>query len=247
MWTRCTAIRPQFGGWELLLATYAFAWQIYFDFSAYSDMARGLAMSLGFDLMVNFSNPYTSVSLQDFWRRWHISLSTWYRDYVYIPLGGNRYGTWRMYRNIIITMVVCGLWHGANWTFIIWGTLHAVGRVVNDLLEQLAPWRALPKLVKILAVFHFVCLTWIFFRASSVEQAWMIVSKIVQLAPGVYEVPLVLCLLVAAVWLYQLVFESRLRRTLELAPVRFGLMVAMLLYMMVFVSARHEQFIYFQF
>ncbi len=236
-----------FGGWELLLGTYAFAWQIYFDFSAYSDMARGLAMTMGFDLMINFNNPYTAVSLKDFWRRWHISLSSWYRDYVYIPLGGNRYGELRMYRNIIITMVVCGLWHGANWTFIIWGALHAVGRVINDLLEKISAWNALPKLVRILAVFHFVCLTWIFFRAASVEQAWLIVSKIASLAPGTFEVPVVLVMLVGAVWLYQLTLESRLRRVLELAPVRVGLAIAMVLYMMIFVSARNAQFIYFQF
>jgi D-alanyl-lipoteichoic acid acyltransferase DltB (MBOAT superfamily) len=236
-----------FGGWELLLGTYAFAWQIYFDFSAYSDMARGLAMTMGFDLMINFDNPYTAVSLKDFWRRWHISLSSWYRDYVYIPLGGNRYGTLRMYRNIIITMVVCGLWHGANWTFIIWGALHAVGRVINDLLEKVSAWNALPKLVKILAVFHFVCLTWIFFRAASVEQAWMIVTKIAGLAPGTFEVPVFLVMLVGTVWLYQLVFESRLCRVLTLTPVRVGLAIAMVLYMMIFVSARNAQFIYFQF
>jgi D-alanyl-lipoteichoic acid acyltransferase DltB (MBOAT superfamily) len=236
-----------FGGWELLFATYAFAWQIYFDFSAYSDMARGLAMAMGFELMINFNNPYTSSSLQDFWRRWHISLSTWYRDYVYIPLGGNRHGAWRMYRNIIITMVVCGLWHGANWTFVVWGFLHAVGRLGNDLLEKLAPWRALPRLVKVVLVFHFVCWTWVFFRASSVEQAWLITTRIASAAPGICEVPVVLGLLVAAVWLYQLMFESRLRSVLEAAPVRIGLVIAMLLYLMTFVSARHAQFIYFQF
>jgi hypothetical protein len=144
-------------------------------------------------------------------------------------------------------MVVCGLWHGANWTFIIWGALHAVGRVINDLLEKVSAWNALPKLVKILAVFHFVCLTWIFFRAASVEQAWMIVTKIAGLAPGTFEVPVFLVMLVGTVWLYQLVFESRLCRVLTLTPVRVGLAIAMVLYMMIFVSARNAQFIYFQF
>jgi alginate O-acetyltransferase complex protein AlgI len=114
----------QFGppsGIILLLGTYAFAWQIYGDFSGYSDIARGSAQLLGFHFMLNFKQPYLATSLKDFWRRWHISLSTWLRDYLYIPLGGSRRGSLKTYRNLALTMLLGGLWHGANWTFVIWG------------------------------------------------------------------------------------------------------------------------------
>src|SRR5208282_2231548 len=112
------------GGWVTLLGGYAFAFQIYGDFSGYSDIARGSAQLLGFHFMVNFRQPYLAIGLQDFWRRWHISLSTWLRDYLYIPLGGNRLGPGRTYVNLVTTMLLGGLWHGANWTFVFWGALH---------------------------------------------------------------------------------------------------------------------------
>ncbi|HET6427695.1 MAG TPA: MBOAT family O-acyltransferase, partial [Phycisphaerae bacterium] len=111
----------------LILATLAFTWQIYFDFSGYTDMARGIGRMMGFRLMLNFNNPYLATGLGDFWSRWHISLSTWFKAYVYIPLGGNRGGKFNTYRNMFLTMVISGLWHGAAWTFVIWGVLHAIG------------------------------------------------------------------------------------------------------------------------
>ncbi len=114
----------QFQTPALVLATVAFAWQIYFDFSGYTDMARGIARVMGFRLMLNFNNPYAATGLGDFWSRWHISLSTWFKDYVYFPLGGNRNGTLATYRNMFLTMVISGIWHGASWTFVIWGVLH---------------------------------------------------------------------------------------------------------------------------
>ncbi len=114
-----------------MLGTYAFAWQIYGDFSGYSDIARGSAQLLGFHFMVNFRQPYLATSLQDFWRRWHISLSTWLRDYLYIPLGGNRHGEAMTYRNLMLTMLLGGLWHGANWTFVVWGGIHGAGLAVE--------------------------------------------------------------------------------------------------------------------
>ena len=104
-----------------MLATFAFAWQIYFDFSGYTDMARGIARMMGFRLMRNFNNPYAATGLGDFWARWHISLSTWFKDYLYFPLGGSRHGTLVTYRNMIMTMVISGVWHGSKWTFVIWG------------------------------------------------------------------------------------------------------------------------------
>jgi D-alanyl-lipoteichoic acid acyltransferase DltB (MBOAT superfamily) len=145
----------------LIMATVAFGWQIYFDFSGYTDMARGIAQVMGFRMMLNFNNPYVATGLGDFWARWHISLSTWFKDYLYFPLGGNRYGKWKTYRNMFLTMVISGVWHGAAWTFVIWGALHAVGRCVTRELEQSEVYRErVPKLLKQMAVFVFVTFTW---------------------------------------------------------------------------------------
>jgi len=160
----------------LLLGTYAFAWQIYGDFSGYSDIARGSAKLMGFEFMVNFKQPYLAESLQDFWRRWHISLSTWLRDYLYIPLGGNRGGEAGTYRNLLLTMLIGGLWHGANWTFVIWGAIHggvlAVERYFMGRDERagqspdgMARW------LRRLLIFHIVCFAWVFFRAQSLGSA----------------------------------------------------------------------------
>jgi alginate O-acetyltransferase complex protein AlgI len=152
------------------IGMYAFAWQIYGDFSGYSDIARGSAQVLGFHFMVNFRQPYLATSLQDFWRRWHISLSTWLRDYLYIPLGGSKHGERQTYRNLFTTMLLGGLWHGANWTFVLWGGLHGAGLAVERALG-LAKTATSTWLRRIL-VFHFVCFGWILFRASSIGAAW---------------------------------------------------------------------------
>src|SRR4029077_6255935 len=142
-------------------------------------MARGIARVMGFHLMLNFNNPYTATGLGDFWARWHISLSTWFKDYLYFPLGGSRHGTLLTYRNMFLTMVISGVWHGANWTFVIWGALHALGRIGTRELEQSRTYREqVPTLVKQLLVFAFVTFTWIFFRAESVSQAWLIITRI---------------------------------------------------------------------
>jgi alginate O-acetyltransferase complex protein AlgI len=121
------------------LGTYAFAWQIYGDFSGYSDIARGAAQLLGFHFMVNFRQPYLATSLQDFWRRWHISLTTWLRDYLYIPLGGSRNGEKQTYRNLMTTMLLGGLWHGANWTFVFWGAIHGIGLSIERAFRNVFP------------------------------------------------------------------------------------------------------------
>ncbi len=125
-----------FGAPALMMATFAFAWQIFFDFSGYTDMARGVAKLMGFNLILNFNNPYLATGLGDFWSRWHISLSTWFRDYVYIPLGGNKRGSFITYRNLFLTFFISGIWHGANWTFVIWGTLHGLGVLTTRGLER---------------------------------------------------------------------------------------------------------------
>src|SRR5882762_1829778 len=160
----------------VLLGTYAFAWQIYGDFSGYSSIARGSAQLMGFHFMVNFRQPYLAQSLQDFWRRWHISLSTWLRDYLYIGLGGNRLGKVRTYVNLMLTMLLGGLWHGANWTFVVWGGIHGVGLAIERFFagtrEMTASSTFLGRWGRRIILFHVVCLAWIFFRVPSLHGAW---------------------------------------------------------------------------
>jgi alginate O-acetyltransferase complex protein AlgI len=160
----------------VLIGTYAFAWQIYGDFSGYSSIARGSAQLLGFHFMVNFRQPYLAQSLQDFWRRWHISLSTWLRDYLYIGLGGNRLGKLRTYMNLMLTMLLGGLWHGANWTFVVWGGIHGVGLAVERLFSHKRDVSNSPTVLgqwaRRVFIFNLVCLAWFFFRAPTIRGAW---------------------------------------------------------------------------
>ena len=172
----------------LLLATYFFAFQIYCDFSGYSDIAIGTARILGIDLMKNFNRPYHSKSIPEFWSRWHISLSTWFRDYLYIPLGGNRVSKSRWYANLMIVFLVSGLWHGANWTFVVWGMLHGfymlIGTWTIKMRETLsravglARLPAVHKTLQMLITFHLVLLSWVFFRAQSIGSAMDILGRI---------------------------------------------------------------------
>ena len=231
----------------LMLATFAFAWQIFFDFSGYTDMARGIAKLMGFNLILNFNNPYLATGLGDFWSRWHISLSTWFRDYVYIPLGGNKQGAFKTYRNLFIAFFVSGIWHGAAWTFVIWGTLHALGTMVTRALERSAFYReVVPKFSKQLGVFLFVCFAWIFFRANSLPDALLIVNRIFSASWSDPQIPVLMLLLIAVIWLYQFLYESRLRDVLEANAVRIGVAVAMVLYLFLCASGGGA-FIYFQF
>jgi alginate O-acetyltransferase complex protein AlgI len=236
-----------FDATSLALATFAFAWQIFFDFSGYTDMARGVAKVMGFNLMLNFNNPYLASGLGDFWSRWHISLSTWFRDYVYIPLGGNRHGSLVTYRNLLIVFLVSGIWHGAAWTFVIWGALHAFGILITRELERSTFYRErVPRLLKQLATFAFVCFAWIFFRAASLDDALLIVSRIFTGAWHAPQMPALLLLLVSAIWLYQFAFESRLQPFLHTGFVRVTTAVCMILYLCIFAS-EGGAFIYFQF
>jgi alginate O-acetyltransferase complex protein AlgI len=150
----------------------AYAFQIYFDFSGYSDMAIGLGLMLGFVFPKNFDSPYKSQSVTEFWHRWHISLSAWLRDYLYVPLGGNRKGPVRTYVNLFLVMFIGGLWHGAAWNFAIWGTLHGVLLAGERLLGKAAPYRRLPAPLRIAMTFALVLVTWVFFRATDVQQAF---------------------------------------------------------------------------
>jgi len=238
----------QFQAPALVLATFLFSWQIYFDFSGYTDMARGVARMMGFRLMLNFNNPYLATGLGDFWSRWHISLSSWFKDYVYIPLGGNRKGNFNTYRNMFLTMVISGLWHGAAWTFVIWGALHALGRFCTRELEQTSFYKErVPKVAKQLLVFVFVSFAWIFFRAATISDAWVIVTRIFSSGLANPYCPLLALVLIFAVWLYQLTYESRLKWALELRPVRIGIVLLLVFYLAVFAPASEKAFIYLQF
>ncbi len=167
-----------YGSWSIWLGVLGYAVQIYGDFSGYSDMGIGLAHMLGFKLPQNFNYPYLAVNVADFWRRWHISLSSWLRDYLFIPLGGSKYGTWRTYRNLMIVMLLGGLWHGANWTFVVWGLYHGLLLAVH----RAVPWpgwlgRAALRPLCVIATFVAVCVGWVFFRAVSLEQAGLILAR----------------------------------------------------------------------
>lgn len=173
-------------GTTLLIATYCFAIQIYCDFSGYSDIARGVSRVYGIELMKNFETPYFARSISEFWSRWHISLSTWFRDYVYIPLGGNRVTSWKYFRNIMVVFMLSGFWHGANWTFIVWGALHGlylmIERGFSTLTRGMASWSpgavAIGRALGLLLTFHAVVLAWVFFRAADVTTAFNIIARI---------------------------------------------------------------------
>ncbi|MEZ5354635.1 MAG: MBOAT family O-acyltransferase [Bryobacteraceae bacterium] len=163
----------QLTGPECLVGIYAFAWQIYGDFSGYSSIAQGVAKWMGVDLMFNFRMPYLAGNPSEFWHRWHISLSTWLRDYLYIPLGGSRGGEWKTYRNLMLTMTIGGIWHGANWTFIVWGAFHGAYLCAHRLLGAVSPGtaRGWGRVAAAVGTFHMVCFGWLFFRAETIGQA----------------------------------------------------------------------------
>lgn len=171
-----------------LIATWLYATQIYCDFSGYTDMAIAVAGLMGYKLVINFDAPYLAVSLQDFWRRWHISLSSWIRDYIYISLGGRNANRWITYRNLVYTMLAGGLWHGAAWTFVVWGGLHGLGQAVQQEFRRWVPitpaqepWRTWASWFLTL---HFVCICWIFFRAADFHSAFQIIEKYLFVGAG---------------------------------------------------------------
>ncbi|MFH0735658.1 MAG: MBOAT family O-acyltransferase [bacterium] len=179
---------------SLIVATIFFSFQIFCDFSGYSDMAIGAAQVMGFKLMTNFNRPYQSKSISEFWKRWHISLSTWFKDYLYISLGGNRVSIPRWYFNLFIVFLISGFWHGANWTFIVWGALHGFylvfGIVTTKIRKNLTDFIGLPKvpkifhLVKVFITFVLVSFAWVFFRASSISEALYIIKNSIVGLPG---------------------------------------------------------------
>lgn len=169
-------------GFENLMGVYGYALQIYCDFSGYSDMAIGIALLMGYKLALNFDSPYQSASITEFWRRWHISLSTWLRDYLYISLGGNRKGKIRTYINLLITMLLGGLWHGAALRFIVWGALHGTMLAVEKFLHSKIKitQTKFTKLIGIILTFHFVCFSWIFFRSADMNTAFEVLNQIIR-------------------------------------------------------------------
>ena len=180
-----------YSGFDCLFGgTIGFGLQIYCDFWGYSLMALGSSLIFGISLPYNFNSPYVATSMQDFWHRWHMTLSTWLRDYLYIPLGGNRLGRWKTYRNLLLTMVLGGLWHGANWTFVVWGAIHGIALVVEKFFQEIFPsvtpdkggsrWSPLGWLVTMVVVFT----AWIFFRATNVHEAFEMISRIIQVTDG---------------------------------------------------------------
>ncbi len=243
---------------SLAIGVYAFAWQIYGDFAGYSDMARGSAQLMGFHFIVNFRQPYFASNLQDFWHRWHISLSTWLRDYLYIPLGGNRKGNLRTYENLMTTMLLGGLWHGANWTFVVWGGLQGVWLSVERLFSRYAS-RSLGGVSQVytgwvarVITLLVIGLSWVFFRAASLHDAGTMLAGISTLdwrpeyatAMGY----------LAAITSFGLLLDRRLERYDEeyafekLHPaVPLGAALALSLIVILFGAMENSAFIYFQF
>lgn len=251
---------PDPSGFEVLMGVYAFAFQIYGDFSGYSDIARGCAKCLGMELMVNFRYPYVAVNPSDFWRRWHISLSTWLRDYLYISLGGNRRGEWMTYRNLSLTMLLGGLWHGATWLFVLWGAyqglLLVVHRAVSPLLNRLGASMRVPggvaHVLKVVVMFQFVCLGWLIFRGESVSGIITMLHALLTWG-GTVDASAALPLLSFALPLVVLEAilgvsrQDALHRVAWLpAPVRSAI-YGVLFYLLAFHGASAQTFIYFQF
>ncbi|MBQ9848170.1 MAG: MBOAT family protein [Clostridia bacterium] len=172
---------------SIVLAVISYSIQIYFDFSGYSDIAIGCAKCFGYDFYPNFNMPYISENVTVFWRRWHISLSTWLKEYLYIPLGGNRKGKARQYLNLFITMLLGGLWHGANWTFVFWGALHGGALCIDKLIPKKKNQKTIFRILNAFVTFLFVSFAWIFFRADSFSNAWSIIKGIFTLQDGIIQ------------------------------------------------------------
>jgi alginate O-acetyltransferase complex protein AlgI len=250
---------PALSGSEVLVGLYAFAFQIYGDFSGYSSIARGISKWLGFELVINFRMPYLAVSPSDFWRRWHISLSTWLRDYLYIPLGGSRLGSLLTYRNLMITMVLGGLWHGANWTFVAWGVFHGailcIFKLLNvsDSFDMTSIAGRLKWLARVVFMFHLTCLGWLLFRADSFGTVTQMLKVLVTnphitgQAIAAFGLIAFHCgLLFLIEW--ALDGEKRLDRLFKASWVTQGAAVGYLLLMMfIFHAGSAYEFIYFQF
>lgn len=248
-----------YGGPALILAIYFFSFQIYCDFSGYSDIAIGAGRVLGIDLMKNFKRPYFSTSLIDFWRRWHISLSSWFRDYLYIPLGGNRYSPLNWCFNIFIVFILSGFWHGAKWTFVAWGLLHGLFLVFSELICNLKIFQ-LKKcaILKALVTFHIVSFLWIFFRADSFNDIGYILTHIFDLSRGfqvkelglnIFEIFIAVISIIGLISFEYLGDEkSTEEKFLKLSQGnRIAIYYIAVTILLVFGKFSRQQFVYFQF
>jgi D-alanyl-lipoteichoic acid acyltransferase DltB (MBOAT superfamily) len=256
---------PYHNGTTLLLATFFFTFQIYCDFGGYSNIAIGCAKIMGFELMTNFKRPYLAASVADFWRRWHISLSTWFKDYLYIPLGGNRCGKGRNYYNLLVTFVVSGIWHGANWTFIVWGALNGIFQIIGKIAsgfnnKALSFLRILkyPKfihLIHVLITFGLVSMMWVFFRANNITDAFSIFDKILFRQGSLFTNnidSIVYGLLFIFVLIISDIFQERNNSKHILLEnsrmlVRYFSYIAIIIIILAFGVFDSSQFIYFQF
>lgn len=257
-----------YGSVSLIIASVFFAIQIYCDFSGYSDIAIGSARVMGYSLMKNFNVPYFSKSVSEFWRRWHISLSTWFRDYVYIPLGGNRVSKSRLYFNLMVTFVVSGFWHGANWTFIVWGALHGIFLVAEVIAKRKDTTKATPAKPKQFLGWVYtlivVLIGWIFFRADSIGHAVTVFKGIINLkglsvsgirtelfGANMNAIQLGLCALFITVLMIVELYHSKSSITKRLRgvayPVRYVAYAALVATILLFGEFNNSQFIYFQF
>ena len=245
------------------LGAMAFAFQIYCDFSGYTDIARGVARIMGFTLMDNFNHPYFSTSITDFWRRWHISLSSWLRDYLYLPLGGNRQGALKTYRNLSLTMLLGGVWHGAGWTYVIWGAyqgallvlerLFGGKRLILEWSRARTPWARAAWVARVLICFHFVCLGWIIFRCENVGALWRMTRNFMDVRGWLrmpHEMTLHAALFIAPLLVVDLVdfFVGREQAILRAPwPLRALVYLVALYAFIVFGRFESNAFIYFQF
>ena len=250
-----------FSSWQLLLNIYLFSIRIYGDFCGYTDIARGVSLLMGFHLVENFRFPYFSIGIQDFWRRWHMSLSQWLRDYLYISLGGNRGGELKTYRNLMLTMVLGGLWHGANWSFVFWGTLHggylAIGRMTGAYFDR---WMEATRKVGLYPVaagvamfltFHMITFTWIFFVITDFHVAFEYIRGLFAFTYSPDSNRLRLFLYGLSVLLFIDLPESLTGRHNYLAsqpwPLRAAMYACFLILLTCTWTKNYEPFIYFQF
>ena len=249
-----------YNGAKVLIALYVFAFQIYCDFAGYSNVARGLGKCMGFEIMINFNLPYFATNPADFWRRWHISLSTWLRDYLYIPLGGNRKGKFITYRNIAITMLLGGLWHGAAWTFVVWGAYQGLLLIIHRLFQPILAKIHNPKnviiekiwfYIRVAFFFHLVCLGWLIFRAKSMDQIFSMLGSLIfnfKIMPGIN-----LFSIIGLTWLLLAVeFEQFIKNDLMVIYksnilLKAAIYVTCYYLIMIYGVSGGKEFVYFQF
>ncbi|WP_321417443.1 MBOAT family O-acyltransferase [uncultured Desulfobacter sp.] len=245
------------GPLELIIVSYFYAFQIFFDFSAYSDIAIGLGKLFGLELPINFKYPYTSKNPSEFWRKWHISLSTWFRDYLYFPLGGNRGTKTLRLRNVIIVMLLVGLWHGANWTFIAWGALHGLYLSIYPIIEKSKIYINIPNFIKIFIFFNLTCLAWIFFRSPDIRFAITYIKSVFRFStfwgPFSFHVKIVCCMAAVSVIFHYLI-EPRIKKLSvsysKLHWVYCSLIIYSFFILFSYIGEKgiaHQAFIYFQF